>query len=139
MGQNCRTLLQTAAEMRSVGYSWESSGLKVHRKASTCQKWPKRFREQWDPLYRDEDPKIRLRGRPPKSGDYAVPPSHVARIQSDQAACRDGDWSTTVLRNICGRTAAGKFFAGQRSAIRFEGRAEQPRFFNRLPKSRRFP
>src|SRR4029077_20945559 len=47
------TLLAVAAEMRSGGASWDAVAEKVKRRPKTCQRWPARFRPQWEPLYRD--------------------------------------------------------------------------------------
>ena len=44
MGQNLRTLLTVAAELRSGGASWEAVAAKVSRRPSTCRRWPGRFR-----------------------------------------------------------------------------------------------
>ena len=52
MSHNTRTLLTIAAEMRAVGHPWTSVAATVHRKPETCQKWPARFRDDWDDLYR---------------------------------------------------------------------------------------
>ena len=52
MSQNMRTLLTVAAEMRAVGHPWTSVAAEVRRKPETCQKWPSRFRDDWDDLYR---------------------------------------------------------------------------------------
>src|SRR5262245_57519368 len=53
MGQNLRTLLTVAAELRSGGASWEAVAAKVSRRPSTCRQWPARFRADWEPLYRE--------------------------------------------------------------------------------------
>ena len=52
MGQNLRTLLSVAAELRSGGASWEAVAAKVSRRPSTCRGWPARFSD-WEPLYRE--------------------------------------------------------------------------------------
>jgi len=52
MSHNTHTLLTVAAELRTAGASWDAVARKVHRKPKTCQKWPSRFRQQWDQLYR---------------------------------------------------------------------------------------
>src|SRR5258708_16035775 len=52
MSQNLQSLLNVAAELRAVGHTWETVARRVHRKARTCQKWPSRFRIQWEPVYR---------------------------------------------------------------------------------------
>ena len=53
MSCNRESLLKVAAEMRSVGYTWDSIAEKVHRKTKTCQNWPQRYRDQWQPIFRD--------------------------------------------------------------------------------------
>ena len=52
MSKNLHTLLTTAAELRSCGASWEAVGLHVNRSPRTCTKWPNRFEETWELLYR---------------------------------------------------------------------------------------
>ncbi len=52
MSNNRRSLLTIAAELRAVGYSWESIGKRVQRQAKTCSTWPNRFQDEWEPIYR---------------------------------------------------------------------------------------
>jgi hypothetical protein len=52
MSKNTHDLVVHAAELRAVGYSWETVALRVHRKTRTCQKWPSRHRALWDSTYR---------------------------------------------------------------------------------------
>jgi hypothetical protein len=82
MSQNTKTLLTVAAEMRSIGFSWDAIGDAVRRQPGTCQKWPARYRADWDEVYRaaqrkrfDEtsaeahgDFKVLLRSPEPRSG-----------------------------------------------------------------------
>ena len=51
MTENTRHLLAIAAEMRAGGYQWEPIAQRVQREASTCQKWPKRYKFEWNRLY----------------------------------------------------------------------------------------
>lgn len=51
MSKNLHDLVVQAAELRAVGYNWETVAQRVHRKARTCQKWPARHREVWDATY----------------------------------------------------------------------------------------
>ena len=53
MSSNMKTLLATAAEMRSVGHTWESIAKEVKRKTKTCQAWPKKHQKEWEPIYRE--------------------------------------------------------------------------------------
>ena len=52
MSHNLKTLLTVAAELRAVGHSWEQIAKHVQRQPQTVQKWPTRFRDDWDTLYR---------------------------------------------------------------------------------------
>src|SRR4029077_16448114 len=51
MSQNLLTLLTNAAEMRTAGMSWASVSQRVHRKPSTCSKWPSRYKREWNRVY----------------------------------------------------------------------------------------
>ena len=46
------TLIQ-AAEMRSAGVSWELVGEAVGELPKDCKEWPRLFRNEWEPLYRE--------------------------------------------------------------------------------------
>ena len=52
MSKNLHDLVVQAAELRAVGYSWETVADRVRRKTRTCQKWPTRHKELWDATYR---------------------------------------------------------------------------------------
>src|SRR5262245_54977728 len=52
MSQNLKDLLATAAEMRAVGHPWEAVAKEVNRRVKTCQNWPAKHKDLWDPLYR---------------------------------------------------------------------------------------
>ena len=51
MTDNTRHLLTVAAELRAGGYQWDAIAQRVEREASTCQKWPKRYKFEWNRLY----------------------------------------------------------------------------------------
>ena len=51
MSQNLQSLLALAAEMRTVGHSWDAVAEKVHRRPNTCKQWASRYRSQWETLY----------------------------------------------------------------------------------------
>ena len=51
MSKNLITLLTTAAEMRSVGASWEAVGRRVNRSPKTCGRWPSLYSEEWEQIY----------------------------------------------------------------------------------------
>ncbi|HVK09199.1 MAG TPA: hypothetical protein VM597_10520, partial [Gemmataceae bacterium] len=53
MSQNRTTLLTVAAELRTIGYSWAAIAEEVNRKPETCQKWPARYPDDWDAVYRE--------------------------------------------------------------------------------------
>src|SRR5688500_385799 len=53
MSHNMQTLLTVAAELRAAGASWEAVADSVHRKPTTCQKWPSRFRQDWNSIYHE--------------------------------------------------------------------------------------
>ena len=46
-----QALLAQAAELRAVGYTWPAIAKRVHRKARTCQQWPRRHAADWDCYY----------------------------------------------------------------------------------------
>lgn len=48
-----RTLLKRAVELRAGGQRWSAVAEELHRKETTCRKWPSEYRETWDSLYRE--------------------------------------------------------------------------------------
>ena len=53
MSQNTDTLLTVAADLRVVGYSWAQIADEVHRRPNTVQKWPARYKRDWDRIYKE--------------------------------------------------------------------------------------
>ncbi|HVK08295.1 MAG TPA: hypothetical protein VM597_05905 [Gemmataceae bacterium] len=53
MSQNTETLLTVAADLRVVGYSWAQIADEVHRRPDTVQKWPARYKRDWDRIYKE--------------------------------------------------------------------------------------
>src|SRR6478752_9745744 len=51
MPRNLQSLLARAAELRAVGYTWPAIAKRVHRKARTCQQWPRRCAADWQFYY----------------------------------------------------------------------------------------
>ena len=51
MNDNTRQLLTIAAELRASGYQWEPIARRVEREVGTVQKWPKRYKFEWNRLY----------------------------------------------------------------------------------------
>jgi hypothetical protein len=47
MAKNLRTLIATAAELRSGGLSWAAVAKQVRRSPKTCANWPQRFPAEW--------------------------------------------------------------------------------------------
>jgi hypothetical protein len=45
-------LLAVAAHLAATGKSWDKIGQAVGRSAETCRRWPQRYPEDWDRLYR---------------------------------------------------------------------------------------
>ena len=56
-------LMKLAAELRVGGGSWETVAAKVQRSARTCQRWPDRYPQEWDRLFRLAETKSRLEVR----------------------------------------------------------------------------
>jgi RNA polymerase sigma-70 factor, ECF subfamily len=52
MQPDTRSHLALAAEPRSAGQTWEAVARRVGRDPSTCRRWPSRYRQDWEPLYR---------------------------------------------------------------------------------------
>src|SRR5687768_4026389 len=57
MSQNTDTLLAVAAELRTIGATWNQVADRVGRKPETCQKWPSRYRRKWADIYREAQQK----------------------------------------------------------------------------------
>jgi hypothetical protein len=57
MSHNMQTLLTTAAELRSGGYSWDSVASQVHRSVKTVRQWPLRYPNDWKLFYRQAQKK----------------------------------------------------------------------------------
>src|SRR5436305_9720544 len=51
MSKNLRTLIATAAELRSGGLSWAAVAKQVKRSPRTVANWPQRFPAEWMRLY----------------------------------------------------------------------------------------
>jgi hypothetical protein len=78
MSLNTRTLLAVAAEMRAIGYAWAAIAAEVNRKPDTCQKWPSRYRDDWDDVYRAAQ-RRRLTRRAPRPTGCSRSPSGPRR------------------------------------------------------------
>ncbi len=53
MSKNRIERLREAASLRVSGFTWEQVAYRVKRKANTCASWPRRYADEWGPIYRE--------------------------------------------------------------------------------------
>lgn len=51
-------LIEIAANLRAGGSSWKAIGAQLQRTEDTCRRWPRVYREYWDPLFRAAEEQI---------------------------------------------------------------------------------
>jgi hypothetical protein len=50
--------METAAELRAAGATWETVALKLHRQIGVLHRWTKYYREEWERLFREAEERL---------------------------------------------------------------------------------
>jgi hypothetical protein len=50
--------METAAELRAAGATWETIALKLHRQIGVLHRWTKYYREEWERLFREAEERL---------------------------------------------------------------------------------